>query len=148
MRTLRNRLRGGARAGLNAVGDLIVVSGEDLVGDSRCCFGLRNERIAGRSAAPTVFLRSEDDVSSEPFAAPGASELGKHRQTDRDPENGHDRERDNGRQEPAPRTGCCAWRTNAPWTIDVRVPQDSSLGRRRPLTEARRKRQGTTPPGG
>jgi hypothetical protein len=127
VRTLRNRLRGGARAGLNAVGDLIVVSGEDFVGDSRCCFGLPNERIAGRFAASTVFLRSEDDVSREPLAAPGACDLGEHRQTDGDPENGHDRQRDDGRQEPASRTGCRAWRTNAPWTIDVRVPQDSLL---------------------
>jgi hypothetical protein len=122
------QFRGGARASPCALGDLCVVGGENFLGDDRCRLGLRNGGCASRSAARTRCLRTEDDASREPVAAACACHLGKHRQTDRDPENGHDRERNNSRQEPGTRRGSRAWRTNASWTIDVRVPQDSLLG--------------------
>src|SRR5207247_21815 len=96
------------RAG--ALGDLSVVGGENFLGDDRCRLGLRNGGCASRSAARTSCLRREDDASREPVAAACACHLGKHRQTDRDPENGHDRERNNSRQEPGTRRGSRAWR--------------------------------------
>jgi hypothetical protein len=93
----RIQFRGGARASPGALGDLCVVGGENFLGDDRCRLGLRNGECASRSTARTRCLRTEDDASREPVAAACACHLGKHRQTDRDPENGHDRKRNNSR---------------------------------------------------
>ena len=104
-----------------------MVGGENLVRDDRRRLSLRNGRTRSGSAACTARLRGEDDISGDPVATARAGHLREHGQTDRDPEDSHDRERYNSRQEPGARTGTRAWRTNASWTIDVRVPQDSLL---------------------
>jgi len=87
---------------LGALRDLGVVSGENFVGHDRRRLGLRYGWVGpGSEPARTGSLRGEHDAAREPVAPAPACHLREDRQTDSDPENSHDGEGNDSRQEPA-----------------------------------------------